>query len=477
MYKKFYNRKNNGMRTSTKVFMALFFITLVGVVLTSSFFFSSISINDQGLNINLNQMTYFSIAIGILNGLFGTILYTRFLKSQKFNTMLFFSVVPLTVTFATVAYFLATIYNYDNTTVTFVKQVLQINKTNMNNYLWLAILTIIYLLIVFIMFKVITKPLKKLEIAIERLSDGNVAGKIYIGGGKQFKNIEYSLNKINENYRQKESIIKQTNSEYEKFIPKQFVKFLGKNSVLDLVVGTQVKKEVTTLLCDIRNSTEVSTSLSLEENFNYINSYLNTVAPIIRKYGGFIDKYLGNGIMAIFTKSKQAYDCSHAIIRAVAEKNHESVSTPNLDVGVSMNTGDVVFGVVGDDTRKSVTVISDAINTTAKIGEINKVFGTLITFSKSTLNDLSSSLKINYRYIGNLQINEKEYISAFESLDAYPRSKREKLIKHKMQFEQGVRAYVNGKFGQASKIFEEVYKAEKDDRVCYVFYNKAQSKK
>ena len=87
------------MRTSTKVFLALFFITLVGVVLTSSFFFSSISITDQGLNIDLNQMTIVSIVIGALNGVFGTILYSRFLKNQKFSALLFFSVVPLTADF------------------------------------------------------------------------------------------------------------------------------------------------------------------------------------------------------------------------------------------------------------------------------------------------------------------------------------------------------------------------------------------
>ena len=464
------------MRTSTKVFLALFFITLVGTVLTASFFFSSISISDQGLRVDLNQMTYFSIAIGVLNAIFGSILYYRFLKNQKFSALLFFSVVPLTLTFATATYFLATIHNYQNETVTLVKQVLQINTTNVNNYLWIAVLTAIYLVAVFIMFKVITKPLKKLEQAIERLSDGNVGDRIVIGGGKQFKNIEHSLNKINDNYRKSDTIIKQTNTEYEKYIPKQFVKFLGKSSVLDLVVGTQVKKEVTTLFCDIRNSSQVSTSLSLEENFNYINSYLNTVAPIIRKYNGFIDKYLGDGIMAVFTRSRQAYDCAHAIIKAVNAKNLENVSMPNLEVGVSINTGDVVFGVVGDETRKSITTISDTVNFTAKIGEINKVFGTLITFSKSTLNDLSSTLNINYRYIGNLQANEKEFISVFESLDAYQRAKREKLIKNKTQFEQGVRAYVNGKFDQASKIFEQVYKKEKDDKVCYVFYNKSVSK-
>lgn len=72
--------------------------------------------------------------------------------------------------------------------------------------------------------------------------------------------------------------------------------------------------------------------------------------------------------------------------------------------------------------------------------------------------------------------DNKEYISIFESLDAYPRSKRDKLIKYKIDFEQGVRAYVNGRFNQSRDIFESVYKKEKDDKVCYVFYNKSVDK-
>ena len=464
------------MRTSTKVLMILYILTLVGVILTSTFLFSAITITDNGINLNFDTWAYVSLGIVTINSIFAIILYLRFLRSQKISSKLFFSVVPITIVFAIATYFLATINNYNNNTVSVVKQVLQINGTNINNYLWIILLTLIYLLIVFVLFRVITKPIRRIEQAIERLSDGYVGDRISIGTGSQYQKIEYDLNKINDNYKKKENIIKQTNIEYEKYIPKQFIKFLGKNSILDLTVGTQVQKEVTTLFCDIRNSTQVSTTLSLEENFNYINSYLNVVSPIIRKYNGFIDKYLGDGIMAVFTRSRQAYDCAHAIIKAIQEKNATNVSMPNIEVGVSLNTGDVVFGVVGDDTRKSITVISDSVNFTAKIGEVNKVFGSLITFSKSTLNDLSSNLNINYRYIGNLMFDNKEYISIFESLDAYPRSKRDKLIKYKIDFEQGVRAYVNGKFNQSRDIFESVYKKEKDDKVCYVFYNKSVDK-
>ena len=79
--------KNKYMRTSTKIFMVLFFITLVGSVLTGSFFFNSIIISENGIAFNPSIMAYVSIVIGILNAIFSTILYVRFLRSQKYNSI------------------------------------------------------------------------------------------------------------------------------------------------------------------------------------------------------------------------------------------------------------------------------------------------------------------------------------------------------------------------------------------------------
>ena len=109
-------------------------------------------------------------------------------------------------------------------------------------------------------FKLACKPIKKVEKALYRLSNGKVNSEIEVGGGKQFQEMENNLNKINENYMAKEELIKKTNLEYEKYVPKQFAKFLGKNSILELELGNQVQKEVTTLFVDIHNSTSVMIS-------------------------------------------------------------------------------------------------------------------------------------------------------------------------------------------------------------------------
>ena len=105
--------------------------------------------------------------------------------------------------------------------------------------------------------------------------------------------------------------------------------------------------------------------------------------------------------------------------------------------------------------------------------DINNVFGSTLVVTKDFLSNMQSSYKFAYRYIGNVTIDDsKDILSIFECLDIYPRQKRDKLTKFHIEFENGVRYFVNGKYELSRDAFEKVYKKEKDDKVCYIFYNK-----
>ena len=460
------------MKTNTKIYIVIFLISLVGGSLTSRYLFSAISISQYGIQFNMNTWAWVCVVFNILNLVSGNILYFKFLKTRKFNSMLFFATVPLTLIFGVCTYFLATINNLKSQTFTLIKSVLKISNTNYNNYYWLAVITIIYLIILFVTFSLLSNPVKKIEKATKKLSFGELKDKITIGGNKQFLEIENSLNKINDNYKKKDDFIKQTNLEYEKFVPKPLIRFLGKKNVLELEIGSQVKKTATLLFCNLRNSQVVSETLSLEENFNFINSYLNVVSPIIKKNGGFVDRYQEDGLVAVFVSAKNAVSCGIQIVKTINQKNLESKNVPSIDVGIGIHTDEMIFGVVGDETRKTPTIISNSVNVSSKLDEVNKKYGSIMVLSKNTLNELPTNFAFLYRYIGNLNIaDNKDIISVFECLDVYPRQKREKLNKYHNEFENGVREYVNGKFSVAKDIFEKVYSKEKDDKVCYVYYN------
>ena len=463
------------MKKSTKVWLIVFIISFVGSLLLFSRVSNSIIIGDS-VYFNFDAIGYVGLVFMAVSVVSGGVLYFKFIKSQNFTRMLFFLTVPLTLTFAVAIYLISNINNYYGTPIDTIRQVLNVTPTNNINYVWAILLTIVYLILLFITFSFACKPIKKIEKAIYRLSDGKIKDDIQIGGNKQFEGIEHGLNKINDVYKEKENLIKKTNLEYEKFIPKQFLKFLGKNSILELELGNQVQKEVTTMFCDIRNSTATSSTLSLEDNFNYINSYLKVVSPLIRKHGGFVDKYLGDGVLAVFVRAEDAIECAVQIVRAIEQKNKSASNTPSMDIGISLNTGEVVFGVVGEEERKSPTIISDTVNLASKMENINKYFHTKIIFSKRTLNSLKNEYPLSYRFLGTLTLEDKDYLSLFECLDSYDKKIREKLESVKITFEQGVRYYNLGKYHNAKENFQLVLKRVREDKVAYMYYNKCEQK-
>ena len=256
-----------------------------------------------------------------------------------------------------------------------------------------------------------------------------------------------------------------------KSISKDFLKFFGKKSAIEFEVGSQIKKSATILFCNIKNTNSFNKNMTIEENYNYTNSYLNVVSPIIKKFGGYIDKYLDDGILSVFVSTSSALSCAIAINKAIKQKNNEQKSLPMLCVGISLHTDEICFGIVGDENKKYPTIISNFLNLTSKMQDINKVYGTKIVVSKQFINSISTGHNFSYRYLANVIFEDESTVEIFECLDIYIKQKRVRLEKYRGEFENGVKSYVNGKYEDAKQIFEKVYQKEKDDKACYAYYN------
>ena len=464
------------MKLSTKIYLALFITFLVPSIFLSGYIIAGIIPTATGLTFNFDGYAIAGMITIAISSVFFSICYFRFIKTLKLSYAIFFVVVPITLFYAISMFLLAEIESAKDPLGTAVSEVLNIARGGgYVTILWAVLFTLIYLVAVFISLIFICRPLSKVEAFSRRLSDGRVSvDEFKLGGGKQFKEIEHSLNKINYNFKESENLVKKTNLEAQKFIPKQFFKFLGKSSITELELGNNVQKKATTLFCDMKSSTTVSRSLSLEENFNFINSYLNVCSPLVRRYDGFVDKYMGDGILAVFSKPQNAMECALAILRAIDVKNKSQKELPNIYARISIHTGDVVFGVVGEEERKSPTIISDVVNLASKMEEINMFIGTKIIFSKETLNDLPQNFNLQYRYIGVLNVDSQTgALPLFESLEYYNRNMKDRLTRLKNKFENGVRAYMEGDFKKAKEIFEDILKYAPSDTPSYVYYNKA----
>ena len=202
------------MKKSTKVWLIVFIISFVGSLLL----FSSVSrgiVIGESIYLNFDAMGYVGLVFMAISTVSGSVLYFKFIKSQNFTRMLFFLTVPLTLTFAVAIYLISDINSFNGTQIDTLRQVLNVTPSNNINYVWAILLTIVYLILLFLTFSYACKPIKKIEKAVSRLSDGEIKDEIQIGGNKQFEGIEHGLNKINDVYKEKENLIKQKNVEYE----------------------------------------------------------------------------------------------------------------------------------------------------------------------------------------------------------------------------------------------------------------------
>ena len=470
--------KNRVMKLSTKIFLVLFIVTLVPTFFLGKYIFAGIKPVNGGFVFSFDVWGYVALADMVLNIIFGNILFFRFLRTQPLSKVLFFSTVPLSLFYGVALFLLADIGKVNTPVANSVRTILNISQTNTyNTVLWAVLISIFYVATIFVLYLFLCRPVSRIEKIVARLSDGRMKEENFnIGKSKQFKNVEHALNKINYQYKEKDNAIKQTNLEAQKFIPKQFFKFLGKSNISELELGNQVKKTATTMFCDLSGASDLGNNLSLEENFNFINSYLNVVSPIVRRYDGFVDKYLGDGILAVFPRPESAVECAHTIIRAIEVKNKSNKNLPPVEAKISVHTGEVIFGIVGEEERKCPTIVSDVVELASKIEEVNSFLHTNMIFSKSVLNEIPTKYRFNYRYIGSLTLDEGTSLALFESLEVYSRERREKLSKLKNKFENAVRKYNDAQYQRAVIEFEEILRLVQEDKTSYIYYNKSKEK-
>ncbi|PKL34550.1 MAG: adenylate cyclase [Spirochaetae bacterium HGW-Spirochaetae-10] len=266
------------------------------------------------------------------------------------------------------------------------------------------------------------------------------------------------------------------NRAYSRFVPREFLRFLQKESILDIHLGDQVQTEMTVLFVDIRSFTTISEHMTPKENFDFLNDYLGRIGPLIRKNNGFIDKYLGDGLMALFPEgAEDALQAALEIQKAINVFNEELTQwgRPAIRVGAGIHTGRLMLGTVGEQERMDGTVISDAVNLASRIEGLTRSYGSSIVISEESLVRLEDPNKFCYRFLGKVRVKGKtEPVSVFEVFDLDPTEMR--IVKQvtRTEFEKGIMALHRGEYADARKLFEGILRANPEDEAAALYIRK-----
>ena len=190
-----------------------------------------------------------------------------------------------------------------------------------------------------------------------------------------------------------------TEQKEKRYIRQTFSKFVSKSVVDDLLRHPEKlklggdKKILTVLFSDIRGFTTISEKLTPEQLVEHLNEYLQAMTDIVMKYNGTLDKYVGDEIMAFWgapiPQDDHAYLACKACLDMIDDLNKmnihwESLGKPRLDIGIGLNSGDMVVGNMGSTSRMDYTLMGDNVNLGARLEGTNKVYGTRIIISEFT---------------------------------------------------------------------------------------------
>jgi class 3 adenylate cyclase len=260
---------------------------------------------------------------------------------------------------------------------------------------------------------------------------------------------------------------------YARFVPRDFLASLGKESILDVKLGDQIQKDMAILFSDIRSFTTLSEHMTPAENFNFINSYLGRMSPIIQRNGGFIDKFIGDAIMALFqnsvTDAVAAGVEMHLYLREYNTYRTTKGYEP-IQIGVGIHTGSLMLGTIGAEDRLEGTVISDTVNLASRIENLTKIYGSRIAVSETTIIEIKAGQKFHFRFLDRVKVKGKnQAISIYEVIDGDDESVLELKLKTLEDYSSGVKAFHAKAYAASKEAIQRVLQVHPTDRAALIY--------
>ena len=320
----------------------------------------------------------------------------------------------------------------------------------------------------------ISKPISSLTKSVETIANGDLEASI-VGdtSSREVSNLSTGIVAMKDSIREKINDIEIINASYERFVPKEFLTLLQKKSIIDVEIGDNSSLEMSVLFSDMRNFTMISEKLTPQQNFKFLNSYLDKMTPAINQNEGFIDKYIGDAVMALFPKHPD--DAVKAAIEmniALKSLNKNDASDP-IKMGVGIHKGNLVLGTIGRATRMETTVISDTVNSSARLESLNKFYGTNILISGEIKQSLTSSLKSQCRLIDRTKVKGKsKMLEVYEVLSAGITKNYKNKLETKNTLEKVVKDFFSKKTKSAAKELKKISNHKKSDSVIQYWTDK-----
>jgi class 3 adenylate cyclase len=264
----------------------------------------------------------------------------------------------------------------------------------------------------------------------------------------------------------------------KRFVPNEFVSLLSRDTLSDVKLGDSVEKEMSILFSDIRDFTALSEGMTPQENFKFINAYLSRMEPGIIENHGFIDKYIGDAIMALFGHSAvDAVQAGISMLHSLDDYNQYRINAGYvpIKIGIGINTGSLMLGTVGATNRMDSTVIGDAVNLAARVESLTKSYGVSMLITQNTFSKLTDFPRDCIRNIGHVRVKGKSnLVTIYEVFEADKPEGKEGKARTLSIFREALYNYSASKHKEAAQLFGECLQLNPLDQVAQNYLERCQ---
>ncbi|MFC6441123.1 adenylate/guanylate cyclase domain-containing protein [Pseudobowmanella zhangzhouensis] len=268
----------------------------------------------------------------------------------------------------------------------------------------------------------------------------------------------------------------QVSRTFEKFVPNQFFAHLSGGQSGKIELGNAIEDEVAILFCDVRGFSRLSEQMSPQELLNFLNSYFERINQPIHEYGGFIDKFIGDAVMALFDHPQGTAEnkCRDAISAALAmrdalnlyNQHRANCNYPPINIGIGVHFGPVILGTVGSKDRMDSTVLGDVVNTASRLEALTPTYNADIIVSAQTLEASGLGDSIDYRLLDWVRVKGKQRpVKIYELLGHLPENVRKQRLSIAPLIEKGIEHRIAQRWDEAIHAFQQAVASQPQDSV------------
>jgi class 3 adenylate cyclase len=260
----------------------------------------------------------------------------------------------------------------------------------------------------------------------------------------------------------------------DKFVPKEFIKRIAPDGLEFLKFGKADTDFISILFCDIRSFTSLSEKMSPQELVDFLNDFFKRMTEPISNNKGFVDKFIGDGVMALFSipEEPNAADALNSVIAAISmqqqidsfNKDNKMAEEKRLRIGIGIHSGPVIIGTVGSEERMESTVTGDTVNLASRLEGLTKFYRSKILISQSTYEFIDSESSFEFRELDLVKVKGKDKpVTIFEVCNSDPEPIREQKLGSREKFAEALKDYRSQKWTAAMTKFKNCLKECPDD--------------